>query len=115
MARTLQEAKKTYSEIFVYLFLVIASPVSPAFTDTEPWPATIELSSLAEGQELVFHGVLPYELTGHTSASADINADGYDDVLIAAWGASVGETGALYVYYGSSSHEEYEIDLSTLD
>lgn len=39
---------------------------------------------------------------GHTvSGAGDINGDGYDDVLVGAFGAGLGRAGAIYLYLGS--------------
>ncbi|MFB0517902.1 MAG: FG-GAP repeat protein, partial [Acidobacteriota bacterium] len=51
------------------------------------------------------------DYSGCAVASGDVNGDGYDDLIIGAWGASSG-AGETYVIFGASSPPT-EIDLST--
>ncbi|MDR6808332.1 hypothetical protein J2Y45_005318 [Dyadobacter sp. BE34] len=73
---------------------------------------------IAQGIALVYYGGVngpanQVTLTGFTnthfgeavSSAGDVNGDGYNDVIVGAWGAAIGEQGegAAYIYLGASS------------
>ncbi|MDQ0463370.1 Ca2+-binding RTX toxin-like protein [Caulobacter ginsengisoli] len=79
--------------------------------------ANLDVSALDGTNGFKLSGVTHNEVTGFTLASAgDINADGYDDVIIGAPLAPNGTgTGAAYVVFGKAGGFAANLDLSTLD
>lgn len=72
---------------------------------TSPFPATINLGTLADPDGFVINGAVDDELAGLALASAgDVNNDGLDDIIIGGRqsNASTGEfaSGAAYVIFG---------------
>ncbi len=81
-----------------------------------------ELSTLAGGggtNGTVFNGVAAADYSGSSVAGAgDIDGDGFDDLVIGAWGASPGGrtyAGVSYVVLGQSASFGGSFDLSTLN
>jgi hypothetical protein len=77
-------------KVFVYYGSATGLPSSPS------WSAEGELSQLQPERSPYF---------GSTLASADVNGDGFDDIVIGAYGypdETHGALGRLYVYYGSA-------------
>ncbi|MDH5714191.1 MAG: hypothetical protein OEZ30_01330 [Candidatus Aminicenantes bacterium] len=76
-------------------------------------PSTIDLST--ESADITVCGADAYDWSGYAVASGDVNADGYADTIIGAYGADPGGrdyAGKTYVILGASSPPS-EIDLST--
>ncbi|MDH5715253.1 MAG: hypothetical protein OEZ30_06795, partial [Candidatus Aminicenantes bacterium] len=80
-------------------------------------PYTIDLST--DLADITFWGVADGDYFGRTVASGDINADGYDDIIIGAHMADPGgrsNAGETYVIFGFSTPypAKYTIDLSVI-
>jgi hypothetical protein len=74
------------------------------------WASTIDLT-----KEVTFHGANKNDLAGSgLSVVGDVNADGYDDILIGAWGVDQGGTdaGAAYLIFGKASGWANPMNLS---
>ncbi len=75
----------------------------------------IDVSQLSGTNGFALFGGDPGQETGRRVSSAgDINADGYDDLIIGAPGTGV-TTGAAYVVYGHAGGFPASIDLTSLD
>jgi len=80
--------------------------------------ANIQLSSLNGENGFKLSGVAAFDQSGFSVASAgDVNGDGFDDLVIGAYGAAPNGsyTGASYVVFGKAGGFAANIDLSTLD
>jgi len=80
----------------------------------------LQMADLDGSNGFVLNGVSSSDYSGNSVSNAgDFNNDGYDDVLIGAYGAdpnSVSSSGASYLVYGGSSvGSSGSLDLSTLD
>jgi hypothetical protein len=84
-----------------------------------PFPAVFELSSLDGNNGFVINGIDPSDISGCSVASAgDVNGDGYDDLIIGAYGVYPNgqfRAGESYVVFGRAAPFAAAIDLSTLD
>lgn len=85
-----------------------------------PFPAVFELSSLDGTNGFVLNGVNAFDRSGRSVSSAgDINGDGVDDILIAAYRADPNgnsDAGAVYVVFGGvGTGAAGSIELSGLD
>ncbi len=82
-------------------------------------PQPYMLSSLNGSNGFAINGVGTFDFSGHAVSSAgDMNGDGFDDVLIGAYGADpFGHSGAgeSYVVFGSGSAFPAAFELSDLD
>jgi hypothetical protein len=76
----------------------------------------INLTSLTSSQGFTITGINNQEFTGSSVSSAgDINNDGYDDMIVGAFGyASGSEVGRAYVIYGGPTSNLININLASL-
>ncbi|TKJ28682.1 hypothetical protein CEE39_09875, partial [bacterium (candidate division B38) B3_B38] len=77
-------------------------------------PTTIDLST--DSADITVCGAAGNDFSGYALASGDVNGDGYDDIIIGAYGADLGGrfyAGETYVIFGSSPSSPVTIDLST--
>ena len=77
-------------------------------------PSTIDLN--VSSADITVCGDDADDYSGDAVASGDINGDGYNDIIIGAWGADPGgrsRAGETYVIFGSSPSSPVTIDLST--
>ena len=80
--------------------------------------ASLDPSDLNGANGFVINGIDAGDAAGGSVSSAgDINGDGIDDILIAAWNADPNgnESGESYVVFGSSAPFAASFDLSTLN
>ena len=82
-------------------------------------PNPFNLSSLNGSNGFVLNGEASFDLSGRpVSAAGDINGDGIDDLIIAAYGAAPNDNisaGSSYVVFGSDTGLPNPFDLSSLD
>ena len=94
--------------------VVYASGLASA-TDLQPYPANIDLSGLdgSNGFKLLGEGARYY--SGIGASAADLDGDGFSDVLIGAGGANANglQSGAVYVVPGGVGSHAASISLST--
>ena len=89
-----------------------------AITVTDGIEDLVDLSRLNGSNGFILTGVDTLDRSGSSVSSAgDVNGDGYDDLIIGAYGAGFGGGGETYVVYGGASAPgtNGELDLSTLD
>jgi hypothetical protein len=81
--------------------------------------ASLGLSSLDGSNGFKISGESAIDLSGHSvSAAGDMNGDGFDDVIIGAYGADANgnpKCGVSYVVFGKAAGFAPNLDLSTLD
>ncbi|WP_342769581.1 integrin alpha [Pelagimonas varians] len=83
-----------------------------------PFAASMDLSSLDGSNGFVINGIDADDFSGISVSSAgDVNGDGFDDILIGAFGADPSGTfsGETYLVYGSDTPFSASMDLSSLD
>jgi Ca2+-binding RTX toxin-like protein len=89
------------------------------FGSSSGFGASLNLSSLNGSNGFVVNGINAGDNSGTSVSSAgDINGDGFDDVIIGAFGASLNGqdvAGKSYVVFGSSSAFSASLNLSSLD
>lgn len=76
----------------------------------------LDLATLDEEQGFVIKGASLYDLSGRDSAGAgDINGDGFDDIIVAAYLRDVGgyNSGGAHVIYGKADGFGAYVDLSS--
>ncbi|MEM1165043.1 MAG: integrin alpha [Planctomycetota bacterium] len=82
-------------------------------------PAVFELSSLNGSNGFILNGVAAEDFSSTTLASAgDLNADGFDDVVVGAQFADpngIFNAGQAYVFFGAPGPFPASIDLADLD
>ena len=86
------------------------------FGKASGFSANLDLSSLNGTNGFKITGVGVYDLAGVSVAAAgDVNGDGFDDIIIGAYGAPNGAlTGAAYVVFGKLNGFAPTIDLASL-
>ena len=80
------------------------------------YSASLELSALDGTNGFVINGIDKGDFSGGSVSSAgDINNDGYDDIIIGAYGADPngGSAGESYVVFGQSEFDAF-VNLSDL-
>ncbi len=88
------------------------------FGRAEAFAADLDLATLDGGNGFKLTGVANGDRTGYSVASAgDFNGDGFDDLIVGAWGADPngGDSGASYVVFGKAGGFAANLDLATLD
>ncbi len=88
------------------------------FGKASGFDAQMELSSLNGNNGFRLDGAAKYDFSGSAVSSAgDINGDGFDDLIIGAWGSDPNGyySGSSYVVFGKASGFDAQIDLSSLD
>ena len=84
--------------------------------------ASLELSSLDGSNGFVINGIDEYDYSGWSVSSAgDVNGDGFDDLIIGAFGADPNssnfeyDAGESYVVFGKAAGFAASLELSSLD
>ncbi len=80
--------------------------------------ANLDLSALDGDNGFKLSGVAATDFSGYSvSAAGDVNGDGFDDVIVGAYGADPNgnNSGVSYVVFGSASGFGANLDLSALD
>jgi Ca2+-binding RTX toxin-like protein len=89
------------------------------FGKASGFAATLALSTLDGTTGFRLNGAAAADYSGGSVASAgDVNGDGYDDLIVGAWGADPNGTtraGASYVVFGKASGFAATLGLGTLD
>ena len=96
--------------------------VTITVTDVDEGPVSsllTDLSMLDGSNGFILNGIKISSLSGTSVSSAgDVNGDGYDDLIIGAYGTNVGEinsAGETYVVYGGPAGTVFSLARSTLD
>lgn len=81
------------------------------------FPSNLNLGALDGNNGFKLNGARTGEATFHGMAIADVNGDGFGDLIVGAPGATVGgaATGAAYVLYGKASGFAPQLTLGGLD
>ncbi|MEH1864570.1 MAG: tandem-95 repeat protein, partial [Nostoc sp.] len=89
------------------------------FGSNSGFDAQLNLSSLNGSNGFVINGINAGDFSGGSvSSTGDINGDGFDDLIIGAFGASPNgqfRAGSSYVVFGSNSGFDAQLNLSTLN
>jgi len=87
------------------------------FGKASGFAADINLSTLDGSNGFRLNGVAAEDFSGHSVASAgDFNNDGFDDLIVGAWGADPhgSNSGTAYIVYGKASAFAANVNLSAL-
>ena len=77
--------------------------------------STFNLSDLDGSNGFIINGISGLDYSGAiVSDAGDVNNDGFDDVIIGAYGVD-GNTGASYVVFGSDQPFSADFELAALD
>ena len=98
----------------------VAGETYVVFGSDGPFAARLELSSLNGTNGFIINGIDEFDESGNSVSSAgDINGDGFDDILIGAYGAADPDgnsaAGESYVIFGSDAPFASSFDLSLLN
>ncbi|MFN6541380.1 MAG: beta strand repeat-containing protein [Nostoc sp. EkiNYC01] len=89
------------------------------FGSSSGFSTQLNLSTLNGSNGFVINGINSYDLSGRfVSSAGDINGDGFDDLIIAAFDADPNgqeRAGSSYVVFGSSGGFSAQLNLSTLN
>ncbi len=88
------------------------------FGNNTGFNATMNLSTLDGSNGFRLDGTAEYDASGRAvSTAGDVNGDGFDDLLIGAYGADLndGLSGSSYLVFGTNTGFNATLDLSTLD
>jgi hypothetical protein len=88
------------------------------FGSASGFSATLDLSSLDGSNGFRLDGVAANDVSGHSVSSAgDVNGDGFDDLIVGAYGAEPNGSysGASYVVFGKALGFSATLALSSLD
>ncbi|MCV6598762.1 MAG: integrin alpha, partial [Mangrovicoccus sp.] len=89
------------------------------FGSNAGYPSSFDLSSLDGGNGFVINGEAYIDFSGNAvSGAGDINGDGYDDLIIGAYGADPAgaeNAGKAYVVFGQKDGFDSSLDLARLD
>ena len=81
---------------------------------SDPFPAAVELATLDSERGFKFNGTNPGEMVGWSvSGAGDVNQDGFDDVLLGAFGANQW-SGAGYLVFGRDESFASPLDATSL-
>ena len=88
------------------------------FGKASGFSATMDLSSLNGSNGFRLDGEAAYDSSGWSvSTAGDVNGDGFDDLIVGAWGADPNgrSSGSSYVVFGQASDFSAALDLSSLN
>ncbi len=88
------------------------------FGKSAGFAANLDLSTLDGSNGFRISGEMEFDLSGRSvSSGGDVNGDGFDDVIVGAWGAGPHglSSGASYVVFGKANGFSANLDLSSLD
>ncbi|ADJ27937.1 integrin alpha [Nitrosococcus watsonii] len=82
------------------------------------FPSTLELSALDGSNGFMINGIAAGDSSGSSvSGAGDVNGDGFDDIVIGAYGARLDsdQSGQSYLVFGASGGFPAVVELSALD
>jgi len=88
------------------------------FGNNSGFGAGLDLSTLNGSNGFAINGIAAEDRSGSVSSAGDVNGDGFDDLIIGAFGADpngMSYAGQSYVVFGSNSSFGAGLDLSTLN
>ena len=102
---------------FTYYNGTLSGSSYVVFGKARGFSASIDLSALDGSNGFRLDGENRFHFSGNGSSAGDINGDGYDDLIIGAWGVDNNgpNSGSSYVVFGKASGFDASMDLSALD